>query len=831
MKYIFSALLILFLLNNVTGQISGVVTDADGDPLPFASVYVQGTTQGTTTNMNGEYFLDLEKGNYELVFQFIGFSQQIRNIKYSGNQLTLNIILEAEAISLNEIEIKANAEDPAYAIIRKAIAKRKYYKELVESFSCDVYIKGNVKILDAPEKILGQDIGDLEGSLDTNRQGIVYLSESVSKLYFKQADKYKEVMTSSKVSGNDNGFSFNSAREMDMDLYKNYVEYGRNVVSPIADGALNHYKYKLEGVLLDEQGHLINKIKIIPKRSEDPVYQGFIYIVDDLWNIQSTDIFLTGNRVQMPLFDTLHIRQTYVPVKQPDVWQIFSRTFSMTGGAFGFKFGGDFTGIYSNYNLAPNLSDKFFGNEIMKVEEGANDKDTSYWNNTRPVPLTSEESVDYYRKDSIKVVRESKPFMDSVDQVNNKLKFVNLLFGYTYSNSWKKQSWTVQSPINTFQFNAVQGANINLQMDYKKAFDKLENKKLTVGGKINYGFAEEKFRAAARLQYNYDPKKYSRLRIMGGREVVQFNEAEPISNILNTSYSLFNKRHLARYYDKKYLRIDHGSEVANGVLLFGILQYADRSPLVNNSDFSLFNKDREFAPNVPINRHLAEGELAGSKSLVGGISVRLRPGQKYYDYPDRKYIYGSKFPDLWIHYRRGFGIENGLESDVEFDRLSAVLQKRNIKMGLLGQSSFRFEAGAFLNNDQLFFQDYKHFMGSEISIGNSELYLMSFRRLPYYEYSTKKHWVEGHYEHKFQGFITDKLPLIRKLDWGMVVGANFLYTAEEKDYLECLIGFDNIGFGILKLFRFDVIGSFRRGSYDGLGYMFGITLPIDDLQM
>ena len=359
MKYIFSNFFFFFFINISLAQINGVVTDIKDNPLPFASVYVQGKTQGTTTNLEGEYFLELEKGNYEIVFQFIGYAQKIEKVKYKGRELKLNIELNEEAISLGQIEINANAEDPAYAIIRKAIAKRNYYKKQVNSFSCDVYIKGAVKILEAPEKLLGQDVGDMEGSLDTNRQGIVYLSESVSKLYFMQPDRFKEIMTSSKVSGNDNGFSFNSAQEMDFDLYESHINYGRNVISPIADGALGYYEYRLEGVLVDEEGRLINKIKLLTKNLEDPVFQGYIYIINDLWNIQSTDIYLTGKRVQMPLFDTLKIRQTYVPVKKPDVWRVFSQTFYFKGGAFGFKFGGGFTGIFSDYDLKPNLTEKF----------------------------------------------------------------------------------------------------------------------------------------------------------------------------------------------------------------------------------------------------------------------------------------------------------------------------------------------------------------------------------------------------------------------------------------------------------------------------------------
>ena len=77
----------------------------------------------------------------------------------------------------------------------------------------------------------------------------------------------------------------------------------------------------------------------------------------------------------------------------------------------------------------------------------------------------------------------------------------------------------------------------------------------------------------------------------------------------------------------------------------------------------------------------------------------------------------------------------------------------------------------------------------------------------------------------------DKLPLVRKLGWKLVAGANFLYTTEQKDYAEVSFGLDNLGFGIVRLLRFDVVSSFVRGKYDGTGILFGINLPIGDFEM
>ncbi|MCF8246213.1 MAG: DUF5686 and carboxypeptidase regulatory-like domain-containing protein [Saprospiraceae bacterium] len=808
-------------------QVRGKVTDMKGEPLPFVSIYVQGTTNGTTSNLEGGYSLVLEKGKYQVVFQSIGYKQHTETVEMKGQPIKLNVQLSEETIELAGVEIKANAEDPAYPIIRKAIEKRDYYQKQVESYTCEVYIKGNVKVLESPKQLLGKEIGDMDGNLDTTGQGIVYLSESVSKLYFKQPDKKKEIMESSKVSGNNQGFSYNSAQDFNVDLYKNYSEFGRNVVSPIADNAMNFYKYRLEGAFVDEGGRLVNKIAVLPKNFADPVYRGFIYIVSDTWNIQSADLFTTGLSAQIPLFDTLSVRQNFVPVDKPDVWRIFSQTFSIHGGFFGFKFGGSFTAIYRNYDLDANLSDKFFTNEIMKVERGANEKDTTFWNDVRPVPLTNEESVDYVKKDSIRVLRESKPFMDSIDQKENKPEWGDLLFGYTWQNSWKRHSFTLETPINSFQYNLVQGVKLSLGLSYTKYLDKKKGKMVMAGGRVSYGLADEKTRGSGDFTWRFNPKKYSQLKLSGGNEVLQFNELEPIVTLYNTYFTLVSRRNYARFYQKKYAKAEFQQEIVNGILGYFVGQWSDRSPLENRTDYSLFyKKKREFQSNIPISDLLPEAALAQSRAIVLGISFRLRPGQKYMDYPDRKIVVGSEFPDLWLHYRKGIA---AFGSDVNYDRLSVALSKSDIKLGIAGVMRVRLEAGSFVNNKQVFFQDYRHFLGNETHFGNKDYYMYAFKMLPYYAHSTRRSWYEVHWEHDFKGLMTDKIPGLKKLGWNLVAGANLLYTPESKDYVEFSLGFDGLGFG--RLFRVDAVTSFHQGKYQGIGYVVGISLPLNELQL
>jgi len=543
---------ILFVLP-CFAQVFGTVSNGEGERLPFASVYLQGTSIGTTTNDEGEYAFDLKAGQYTLVFQYIGYQQLLKNINIEKEPLRLDVILETEAIRLNEIVVNANAEDPAYAIIRKAIAKRDYYRNRVEAHSCDVYIKGNQKILDAPQKLLGTEIGDLGGSLDSNRQGILYLSESQAKLFRKQPDKIKEQMISSRLSGNDNGFGFNRASLMDFNFYENHVEIERKLLSPIANTAMQYYRYELKGTFEDEAGRLINKIQVIPKRDADAVFRGFLYIVEDLWNIHSTELIVTGASIKEPALDTLVISQIHVPVREPDVWMLLSQSLDFKFGFLGFRVKGNFTGVFSNYELEPDLPDRFFSNEIFKVEDGANEKDPSYWDEVRPIPLTEEEALDYVKKDSLQVIWKSQTFLDSIDRMQNKFKLWDLLIGYNWNNSFEKKSFSVVAPLNTVQFNPMQGFYGNLELQYRQRFDDYFMRWFSIKPKIQYGFTDKRLRGQVEFIYNFNRTHFTRIRLTAGSMTAQFSDQNPVSTLLDTYSSLLFKNNFVRLYQKDFV--------------------------------------------------------------------------------------------------------------------------------------------------------------------------------------------------------------------------------------------------------------------------------------
>ncbi len=95
------------LVGSAQTMVSGVVRDsASNEPLPFANVIIKGTTNGTTTDLNGEYLLLLKSGSYTLVASYIGYESMEKEFKLEeGKKLVLDYNLFSESIMGEEIVI------------------------------------------------------------------------------------------------------------------------------------------------------------------------------------------------------------------------------------------------------------------------------------------------------------------------------------------------------------------------------------------------------------------------------------------------------------------------------------------------------------------------------------------------------------------------------------------------------------------------------------------------------------------------------------------------------------------------------------------------------
>src|SRR5690606_19843151 len=220
------------------------------------------------------------------------------------------------------------------------------------------------------KKCYGVNIDDVaeERGLDSNRTGIIYLSESESKITVNPPQDFKEEMISSKVSGDNRAFSFNRASDLQLNFYENYQPVfdglsSRPFVSPIADNALAYYNYKYLGTS-EENGITINKIRVIPKRKSEPLYKGDIYIVEDDWRIHSINLLL-DKVAGINFIDSLNIKQLFTLVDQ-DSWMPSNVQLDFKVSLLGFGVGGYFTAIYQDYVLTDKIDKKLF-KEVLRI--------------------------------------------------------------------------------------------------------------------------------------------------------------------------------------------------------------------------------------------------------------------------------------------------------------------------------------------------------------------------------------------------------------------------------------------------------------------------------
>ena len=839
-------LLCLARLNSFGVTLHGTVYDTKNEKLGYSNIYVQGTSNGTSANAEGQYHLDLPAGTYEIVFQHLGYKQQVKTLTLTRD-LEVNVQLEELQYQIRDVVVNGN-QDPAIEVIKKAIERRKYFLNVVETYQCDAYVKGMERILEAPDKILGRKINRTGILTGPNNSGILYLSESQSRLYYKKPNKFHEVIHSSKVSGKSNGFTFNSAQDFYFNFYERSITIPfiaqRPFISPLSENAFFYYNYKMLGAY-KEGDRLVNKILVTPKRKTDPCFTGVLSIIEDNWNIHSLELYLTkANGIQY--IDTLKVTQYFIPIKD-NIWLPSQQRYDAKASFLGVKGDGYYLGIFKNYEVNDGFvhipattakadttkpqkkkteaqkkkeeqkaekkaEKKIFTPEIVKIENDANKRDTMFWDSIRPVPLTAIEMQDYQVKDSIQVIRDSKVFKDSTDKKNNRTGISSIILGYVYRKQYKKIEVDFPSLIDLVNFNTVEGANVHVHISIKKQFD--TQRRISFDPVLRYGFSNKQVNGMGTLTYSSSEIHNEFVRISGGRYVSQIDGSEPQTEFGNTWQSLVFKENFMKLYEQYFVRLSYSRELVNGLQGTIGLGYTRRSPLDNTNMFAFFNKVKDnYTPNGVEIPGVADSSVGRHNSLRVDLHFHVVFGQTYVTRPDIKYRMESKYPELDLIFKEAIPVKG--VSDQNFIMLEAQL-KGNIPMKLFGTMFYRFGGGGFPLNKAIDYPDYKSFSGNFLTLGGTDL--LGFYLLQYYRNTTDQYFAEAHVEHHFGGFLFNKIPGIRKLRLDEVVGFHFLYTPVRKEYFQLNVGLANI----FKIIRVDFVAGFE----DQLVHQFGGRVAI-----
>jgi iron complex outermembrane receptor protein len=110
----------LIAVSAMAQNFKGKVTDNEGNGLPGVSVAVTGGSQGTVTNAEGNFGLQLKQGNYKIRFSFIGYKTQEQTVTIGAETVTLDVKMEEDVVSLSDVvvlgsrsaTVRTNVETP-----------------------------------------------------------------------------------------------------------------------------------------------------------------------------------------------------------------------------------------------------------------------------------------------------------------------------------------------------------------------------------------------------------------------------------------------------------------------------------------------------------------------------------------------------------------------------------------------------------------------------------------------------------------------------------------------------------------------------------------------
>lgn len=819
MKIYFIAIFLLCFIC-LKAQVSGVVKDTNNEPLPSVSIVLKNSYLGTSTNLNGEFSLkQLPKGEQTLIIKSIGFRTEAKKLYIDNSPIYLNVTLQPEQNTIDEVVVNVS-ENPANRIIRQAIAHRKINSDKNDKYHADFYSKGIMRIKNLPKKIAFTEIGDeISGLLDSSRSGIIYLSETTSKISFQKPNKLYEHIVASKVSGDDRGFSFNTAIGTNFDFYSEHVDLSTAIISPISGSAFSYYTYKL----IDshqEDNHVIHKIQVLPKRDKEPVVEGFLYIVDDSWEIYAVDFYISGYRMQQPIIDKLHLVQHYNYNAKDARWTKSLQTIDFNLGLLGINMNGRYTHNFSDYTFVDHFEKGTFGSTISKIDEKANLKDSTFWASMRPMPLTDEEIKDYVQKDSIQAFRTSKEYLDSIDSKQNKFKPLDIIVGYHYQNSHKELQFEYKGLSNIFAtgFNPVQGWNFTATVGAKFGRPQI-GRYTNVSTLFQYGLADKKLRITGNLLHRFNTRNLAVLSIEGGNKVVQFNENGGIKPLINMVSALFFKENFMQVYQKRFITVAYAQNISVPLRIFVNSSYINRGPLFNHTDYAFVKRDKPYVSNNPLLPQDNETAAFEEHNLLKlGVALQWSPGMKAIERPDAKVLLNEgKMPTIIVGYQHHIGInEEKYSHQILFSQMT-----QNISFGNVGIMHSRLNTGKIFNGNDISFTDYKHFNGNLTHVGTTANYTNEFLNMPYYANSTNDAYLEFHVEHNFKGFLTNRIPGLNALQWNLILGYHHLATTQHQPYHEMTAGFDNIGWGKFRMLRFDFVRSLQ-GNRATNGFVVGL---------
>ncbi|MDL2222189.1 DUF5686 and carboxypeptidase regulatory-like domain-containing protein, partial [Parabacteroides sp. OttesenSCG-928-N08] len=843
------------VVTNLSAQtIRGEVVDTNDEVIPNATLFIRETSQGIMTDDQGAFQLTLKKGRYTIDFSSLGFERKRMEIDTESLQETLRVVLEKKTYTLKEVVVTSKREDPAYAIMRKAIGMAPFYLHQIQQYESEVYLKGTIRIDKMPSLIKIQ-IGDKTlGKSELTKK--TFLIEAENRVSFTAPDSYKQHVV-----------AFSSTVPIDlpadmMDIVTTSIydpnAFGR--ISPLSPGAFSYYSFSWEGTAF-EGSHLINKIKVSPKKKNAKLVSGYLYIIENSWNVQSAE--LTATEFGVTVSFTANYNEVAPFAFLPTA---FDMTMSMD--ALGVKANGKYYSSikYSDVKLnesqgvvrrkeqtpAPPIAEKpknkkqekaqkqlealaekeelsnrdaykmaklmediaepqkkeetlelkFNSNIEVSVDSFAKKRDSTYWAAVRNIPLRQEEQESYRQFDD--QYQLSPDSLTGEVTAQTRTGFFNKLLLGNSRRFGKdgKGHFDYGGVIGALpEYNFVDGLWIGQKFKVGRDIRKGYYASLTPS--IYYTTARKALVWQLDARYLYAPIRNGELLVTVGDQSVDFANPEGDLRLINSLSSLLFGENPMKFYRCRMVGAVNRIDISNGLSLTTGISFVNRNALANHTSVHLFGGAPDY--NSPA---VTPDLMPDHKGLILKAGIEYTPRLYYWLRNGRKSYAHSAYPTFTFHYKKG--ISDGELSSPDYDVADLSIRQK-VKLNPFDSFDYYLEAGMFLRSDRVPIADYHYFRTADLFVSGYSS-MNSFSLLHNYAYATNDKWLQAHAAYSSAYLFIKHIPFLQNYLFNESLHARTLWVPG-RNYSEVgySAGFSDIG-------RIGVFVGFEQGKYNGVGF-------------
>ncbi|WP_248724180.1 DUF5686 family protein [Seonamhaeicola sp. ML3] len=804
-------------------KVSGLVFDEDNEPIAFANVIFQGSTQGTITNEDGRFYLESEENWDALVISFIGYETLIFPLNKKVNY-NLEFILKEEAAQLDAVVLttgkQSKKNNPAIDILRKIWEnKRENGLKRFKQYEYDKYekVEFDINTIDSAliKSRLFKGMEFVFNEVDTSRvTGKTYLpmfiNEAASRVYGDNSiNKQKEVLKGNKNSGfSDNQVIIDFVDDLysDFNVYDNYLKFfDKSFVSPLSRTGINTYNYVLTDSAFIDNKWCFNII-YYPRRKNELTFKGDFWVADTTYAVKEINL-QASKSANINWVKEIYIEQEFDVLN--DSLFLVKRDYMMSDFAFSKKeqsrgVYGKRTTLYDNYTFDLEKDKKFYDAEVYNYDQDVYDRDDAFWEQNRLEALNKDEKGVYKMLDTLTTVKKFKRLYNLGSILSS---------GYIEFNTLPLDYGPIFS---TFGFNDVEG--LRLRTGGRTYFGR--NDLWRLEGFLAYGFRDDKFKYGISGKVLLDKK--SRLIVSGGNR----RDVEQIGASLTTSTDVLGRS------------LASSAVVGNGsndkLTTINLTSFAIEAEPFRNLILRLGANYRTLesaSPTFSLDYNTPTGVESEIKQFETSASVFYFPGRKTTGFGVERLDANDDYARVFAQISRGG--RNMFKSDFDYTKLQ-FSYVQPWQLGGFGRLTTSIETGktfgevplgllSVIPGNQTFFSIYN-----------------TFSQLDFYEFVSDT-YASFHLQHNFNGRLFSRIPFLRKLNlreivsirgvWGDLSQENIalsnvpsnpanleLIAPNKEPYYEYSLGIGNI----FKVFRIDF--NFRGNYLDNPGSRkFGVT--------